>query len=158
MPTAGRRSRTPRLLWLLGAMTLVIGAGTLIGATGGTDASPSREDRMRKALRPTPHTVVYEVTGAGRTSPDISFRTDGVNTTERVEDARLPWRRKVTLTAGPAAAVAQVMAAGGDSDSVSCSVRVDGLVVDSKTSTGRYTNVSCSFVVPPGEPEEPGEK
>lgn len=137
---------------MIGTIALVAGVGALVGGTVGPGGTEDRAERRERDLRPTTHTVVYEVkgTGTGGKSPQIAFRTNGVNTDQRVENAPLPWRKKVTITAGPGAAVAQVMAAGGDADSVTCSVRVDGDVVDSRTSKGRFSNVSCSGVIQPG--------
>lgn len=150
MTKAGCRSRPRWLAWSLGAVALLLGVLALRGTADDPETSGSPDRQGRTHLGSIPHTVVYEVTAPKGRSPRISFRSDGINTTELVENARLPWRKKLTLTAGPAPAVAQVMATGGDSDNISCSVRVDGELVDSRTAKGPFTSVSCSGTIQPG--------
>ncbi|MFD2398133.1 MmpS family transport accessory protein [Prauserella oleivorans] len=96
------------------------------------------------------HQVVYEVTGKGR-SPEIRFVTDGVAATEVVSGQELPWSKEFTLEVGPGLGVVQVMASNtGESDSVSCAIKVDGVVVHQATAPGEFAAVSCSSVIRPG--------
>lgn len=149
MPTARDGFRPRWFLWSLGVLLIAIAGGAVIAVAGGPEG-PSPEERARQALQPTRHTVIYQVTSPDKTSGLITYRADGVNNDKSVDNAKLPWKKKVTITAGPGAAVAQVMAAGGKAGSVSCSIRVDGRIVVRQTAKGQFTDVSCSSVVQPG--------
>lgn len=149
MPLARPNFRSRWFLWSLGALLLATVGGAVTIAVAGGPETPSREELARQALTPKRHTVVYEVKSAGAKSERITYLTSGVNAGKSVENVKLPWRKTVTLTAGPGAAVAQVMAAGGQSGSISCSVRIDGKTVDKQTAKGAFTNVSCSSVIQP---------
>ncbi|WP_233823696.1 MmpS family transport accessory protein [Saccharothrix sp. S26] len=98
---------------------------------------------------PSGHVVVYEVTGPGGRSPEIRFTGEGVNSSEKVEAVDLPWRRELTIPAGPGLGVAQVMAANGQGESISCTITVDGHVVANNTADGEFTTVSCSNMITP---------
>jgi hypothetical protein len=98
---------------------------------------------------PTTHTVVYEVTGPGGRAPEIRFAVEGTNSIEKAEAVGLPWRKELTIPAGPGLAVAQVMATNGQGESISCTVTVDGHVVANNTAKGEYTTVSCSNMIAP---------
>jgi MmpS family membrane protein len=149
MPPARDGYRARWFLWSLGALLLAAAGAIVVVAVGGHD-DPSPEKQARQALQPTRHTVVYQVTSPGSRSALITYRADGVNNDKSVDNAKLPWKKEVAITAGPGAAVAQVMAAGGETGSVSCSILVDGRIVDRQTASGQFTDVSCSSVVQPG--------
>jgi hypothetical protein len=149
MPPARDGYRTRWFLWSLGALLLATAGGIVIVAVGDFE-DPSPAEQARQALQPTRHTVIYQVTSPGSTSTLITYRADGVNNDKSVDNAKLPWKKEVVITAGPGAAVAQVMAAGGKAGAVSCSIRVDGRIVDTRTAKGQFTDVSCSSVVQPG--------
>ncbi|MGX6748188.1 MmpS family transport accessory protein [Streptomyces xantholiticus] len=149
MPLARDGHRVRWFLWSLGALLLTTAGGAVIAAAGGPE-EPSPEERARQALQPTRHTVIYQVTSPGSTSALITYRANGINNDKSVDNVKLPWKEEVTITAGPGAAVAQVMAVGGKAGSVSCSIRIDGRVVDRQTAKGQFTDVSCSSVVQPG--------
>ncbi|MFE0325199.1 MmpS family transport accessory protein [Streptomyces sp. NPDC058960] len=141
----GRRRWVP---WLLGVTALAVtGAVVAAVSTAGARTSPTAQDQRRNPLAPTRHRVVYEVTGEGGKSPEITYATDGVNTTGKVDGVTLPWRKELDVTVGPGAAVAQVMAFNGQSSSISCSVSVDGHVVTERTAPGKYSSVSCSTII-----------
>jgi len=148
MPPARDGYRPRWFLWSIGVPLLAIAGGAVI-AVGGGPEDPSPEERARQALQPTRHAITYEVTSPGSASALITYRANGVNNDKSVDNAKLPWKQKVAITAGPGAAVAQVMAAGGKAGSVSCSIRIDGRLVVKQTAKG-FTDVSCSSVVQPG--------
>jgi hypothetical protein len=139
--------RTWWLPWLLGAAVVVIGVAIVIQVFG--DAEPSVQDQRRQALPHSTHTVVYEVTGAGK-SPEIRFVSDGSSGTDRVVGADMPWRKELSVTVGPTVGVVQVLAGNsGLSDSISCSIRVDGQLVNQQTTKGEFSSVSCSAPINP---------
>ncbi|WP_328399395.1 MmpS family protein [Streptomyces sp. NBC_00390] len=150
MAPARDAHRTRWFLWSLGALLLATAGGAAVIAAVGGPEDPSPEERARQALQPARHTVTYQVTSPGSTSALITYRADGVNNDKSVDNAKLPWKKQIAITAGPGAAVAQVMATGGKAGSVSCSIRIDGRIVDRQTAKGQFTDVSCSSVVQPG--------
>lgn len=147
-PARWLADRTWWLPWLLGVAVLVVGAGVVVHAVGGSDGPRTPQDQLRRQLPLTKHTVSYEVRGPSR-SPEIRYVTDGTNNTEKVAGVQLPWRREFTITVGPGPAIVQVLAANGQSDAISCSVSIDGHVVNQNTAPGQYSTVSCSGVVQP---------
>lgn len=150
-PVAGRAgwllARTRWVPWALGAVVLVISAFVVAGFI--EDATPQGTPTDLALPRST-HTVVYEVTGTGK-SPEIRFVSDGVATTKIVDGAKLPWREKVEVEVGPGPGIAQIMAAntGRDPNGISCSISIDGTVVHETTSRGVFSGVSCSAVIRP---------
>ncbi|GDY33167.1 MmpS family transport accessory protein [Gandjariella thermophila] len=140
--------RTWWLPWLLGIAVLVAGVGVIVTTLGGSDAPRTPQEQLRRQLPITKHTVSYEVRGPSK-SPEIRYVTDGTNNTEKVAGVPLPWRKEFTMTVGPGPAIVQVLAANGQSDAISCSVSIDGHVVNENTAPGQYATVSCSGVIQP---------
>lgn len=150
-PVTGRAgwllARTRWVPWALGAVVLVISAFVIASFTKDNTPQGTPTDL---ALPRSTHTVVYEVTGTGK-SPEIRFVSDGVATTKIVDDAKLPWREKVEVEVGPGPGIAQIMAAntGRDPNGISCSISIDGTVAHETTSRGMFSGVSCSAVIRP---------
>ncbi len=136
-PATGPHRRHTWRFGVAGLAAAAVLAGATLWVTAGGD----------RALVPSTHTVVYEVTGPGGRSPEIRFTTDGMNKTEKAEAVGLPWRRELTIPAGPGLNVAQVMATNGQGDSITCTITVDGHVVSSNTAKGEYSTVSCSNMI-----------
>lgn len=143
--------RTWWLPWLLGAAVLLVVVLFITGAFGGSKNQTTEQQMQNKkaALPSSTHTVVYEITGSGK-SPEIRYVVDGAATSEKVEKVDLPWRKELHITVGPNVGVAQILAANADADSISCTVTVDGQVVSQGVAPGQYSTVSCSAVVRPG--------
>ncbi|MBM7858331.1 MmpS family transport accessory protein [Lentzea nigeriaca] len=137
-PATGRGHRRAWRSATAGLAVVVIVAAAAWGITAG-DPAPV----------PTTHTVVYEVTGPGGRAPEIRFAVEGTNTVEKAEAVSLPWRKELTIPAGPGLAVAQVMATNGQGESITCTITVDGHVVANNTAKGEYTTVSCSNMIAP---------
>lgn len=136
-PTTGPRRRKGRLVLLA---AVVVTGGMVVLAVADEEDPPSA---------PLTHVVVYEVTGPGGKSPEIRFTGEGVNSSEEVQAVDLPWRRELTIPAGPGLGVAQVMAANGQGESISCTITVDGHVVANNTAKGEFATVSCSNMITP---------
>ncbi|MFE2757779.1 MmpS family transport accessory protein [Actinosynnema sp. NPDC059335] len=131
-----RRRKGP----LVALAAVVVTGGMVVRVVTDEEAPPSA---------PLTHVVVYEVTGPGGKSPEIRFTAEGVNSSEKVEAVDLPWRRELTIPAGPGLGVAQVMAANGQGESISCTITVDGHVVANNTAKGEFATVSCSNMITP---------
>ena len=149
-PSAARTvaERTWWVPWLLGIAAAVVAVLLLTGAFDGEPTPEERiQDRQAELVTST-HVVVYEVNGTGK-SPEIRYVVDGSAGTEKVEGVDLPWRKEVEITVGPGVGIAQLLAANGDGDSITCSVSVDGQVVNQGVARGPNSNVACSAVVRP---------
>ena len=103
-------------------------------------------ERLRSASEPV--TVTYEVTGTARQA-DITFE-DGDGGPSRVQGAVVPLQRttdggygsEVTMDRGQSFYIsAQNQDVGG---TVTCTVKVDGEVVKTSTSTGADTIATCT--------------
>ncbi|MGW4211624.1 MmpS family transport accessory protein [Lentzea sp. NPDC004789] len=137
-PPTGRGHRRAWWAAAAGLTAAAIAAATVFGLTD-NDPAPV----------PTTHTVVYEITGPGGRAPEIRFGVEGTNNVEKAEAVGLPWRKELTIPAGPGLTVAQVMATNGQGESISCTITVDGHVVANNTAKGEYTTVSCSNMITP---------
>jgi hypothetical protein len=83
--------------WVLGAAVVAVGAVTAIQVF---DSSPAPTGWSQAQLPSSTHDVVYEVTGKGK-APEIKYVIDGVNGSETVTNADLPWRKEFRLKVGP---------------------------------------------------------
>jgi len=150
-PSAGRRiaEKTWWLPWLLGIATLFVAVLVFTDTFGAGEPEPEEKIQERQSVLPTStHTVVYEVSGTGK-SPEIRYVVDGTGATDKVEGVDLPWRKEIQMTVGPGVGIAQLLAANGDAPSVSCSVTVDGQPVNQGVAPGQFANVACSAVIRP---------
>lgn len=151
-PPATRQSlaeRTWWVPWLLGVAVIVVGVALVVQYLDDSPRPRSVSEQRKQALPHSDHTVVYEVTGAGK-SPEIRFVNSGQGDADRTLGAALPWRKELTVSVGPTAGVVQVLAANsGQSDTISCSILVDGHVVNHQTATGAFSSVSCSAAINP---------
>ena len=132
--------------WVLGAAVVAVGAVTAIQVF---DSSPAPTGWSQAQLPSSTHDVVYEVTGKGK-APEIKYVIDGVNGSETVTNADLPWRKEFSLKVGPGLGVVQVAAANSNqAEGISCSVRVDGNILHQVTGRGEGSTLSCSSVIRP---------
>lgn len=138
--------RTWWMPWLIGAAVVTVGTVTAVEIFSG----PGTQAGWSSVHLPhSTHHVVYEVTGAGQ-SPEIKYVVDGVNGTETVDNADLPWRKEVTIDVGPGLGVVQVEAENNDGNTpIACSVRLDGNIVHQQSAPGGWSSVSCSSVIRP---------
>jgi hypothetical protein len=125
---------------------IVAGLAAVVAVVGAAVWVTTGED---PATVPVSHTIVYEITGPGGKSPEIRFAAEGPNNTGKTEAVSLPWRKELTIPAGPGLSVAQVMASNGQGESISCTITVDGHVVANNTAKGEYSTVSCSNMIAP---------
>lgn len=146
--TPARRwaTRSWWLPWVLAAAVIAVTAVMVVQFTGGSSGPTGWNDVHLPTSR---HHVTYEVTGQGK-SPELKYVIDGINGTETVNNADLPWHKEFDLEVGPGLGVVQVMATNnGDADTISCAVSVDGNVVHKATAKGQWASVACSSVIRP---------
>jgi hypothetical protein len=134
---------------LIGAAVIVAtlalaGCSSHAGSGGGVavdssspSASPSSAGR----------TVLYEVTGGG--TADISYFTlnNGQSGSESANGAALPWSKQLTIAKGGTFSFSSLtLTAIGDANTttISCDIKVDGVVKAQQTSTGAYSTVTCN--------------
>jgi hypothetical protein len=134
------------LPWALAASVVAVVAVMIVQFTGGKSGPATWGDVHLPTTR---HHVVYEVTGQGK-APELKYVIDGVNGTETVNDADLPWHKEFDLEVGPGLGVVQLLATNnGTAEAISCSVSVDGNVVHRTTASGQWASVACSSVIRP---------
>lgn len=114
-------------LWLCNA---------LLGSSGGssTPSSPRATDLPRNAL------VIYEVTGTARIV-GLTIENETGNT-EQLDDVRLPYKKTFSIKRGEFVYLSAQNQ--GESGSVTCTITVDGDVVETATSTGAFVIAGCS--------------
>lgn len=94
--------------------------------------------------KPSTHTVVYRVTGTSEGAYLITYSTSGAASMEQFSHAAFPWSKSYTFKGY---AVYQVMAQNfpNDPGTITCSIEVDGKVVQTATGDGPATIAHCVF-------------
>lgn len=100
----------------------------------GTIADPSKPIELTLA----PPTVVYEVVSDGSRAT-ITWIAPGTYNISQAVDAPLPWRKTFETDRSPENFNAQIM----NGSKVTCNIYVNGELLKTNTSTGRYSIVSC---------------
>lgn len=85
-----------------------------------------------------PPTVVYEVVGDGSRA-SITWIAPGTYNISQATDARLPWKMTFDTDESPENFNAQIM----NGSKVTCNIYVNGKLLKTNTSTGRYAVVGC---------------
>lgn len=130
-PPAPARKR-PVWPWIVGGIVLVIllsiGGCVAVFATVANDVT----DEVN---------VVLEVTGTG---DDVSITySAGESGSAQIEDARLPWRKELTVD-GVLKSVSLIATNGIESSGeITCKVTADGKVIAEQTSSGGFASASC---------------
>lgn len=101
---------------------------------GGSIADPSKKVQLSLA----PPTVTYEVIGDG-TRATITWVAPGTFDISQATDARLPWRMTFETESAYRNFNAQIMSGS----TVTCNIYVNGELLKTNTSTGRFSVVSC---------------
>lgn len=111
-----------------GCMALVVGAGNEVNKQANEE-----------------HVVVYRVAGTSSAASLITYTTSGAGTTEQFSNAALPWAKSFSIKG--LAPVYQVMAQNrsDQTGTVTCSIEVDGKVVDTATGDGASTIAHCTY-------------
>jgi hypothetical protein len=97
------------------------------------------------------HEVSYEVTGVGTNEADITVMTPDYGTSQS-NGAALPLKNKTGETGlrykfEDYHSVSLVAQNGNDSGSLTCTIKVDGHVLVTNTSSGAYAVVTCAGTV-----------
>lgn len=120
-------------------LTAVI-AGLAAGCGGSADTpSTQPSESLPSELRDTkPLTAIYEVDGPGKA--DMTYDT-GSGPSADDNDAKLPWRKEVTVRDRRSAGLLSVVAMSFDAKSpLTCRIVLDGEVIDEQTD---FPGVSC---------------
>lgn len=140
-PPEKQKKREISPLWLLAlvAACLVVGFA-LIGDSGssGTWTPPTS--------RPATVRLEYKITGTAK-QVDLTYNNAQGNT-EQLDNARVPWSKVYSYTQWPVGEFAYISAQNqGRSGSVKCQILVDGVELESATSSGEYVIATCSGTV-----------
>jgi hypothetical protein len=109
-------------------------------------ASSDSDGEARSIPTPFPtedvnYEVLYRVTGNGRLA-DVTYENRSGNA-EQVDDIEIPWQRGQRMEAGDFVYLS-VQSGDNASRTITCQIEVNGRVVESATSSGRYVIASCS--------------
>ncbi|MGP3631778.1 MmpS family transport accessory protein [Streptomyces sp. 24-1644] len=91
--------------------------------------------------------VTYEVLGEG--TADISYRGPGGDKATVVTNARLPWKKTVSVPLGASSIVNVTL--GEKGGTASCTLAVRGRHVQRATATGAFGRTTCSSELPAPE-------
>jgi hypothetical protein len=116
---------------------LVLGLGGCIAAVASIGNSVNNAVNSN-------HNVVYDVTGGG-TASNITYTSvdsNGSSGVQQESNVTLPWTKSVQGKG--TISVYSLSASTSTGPTISCKITIDGKEIVSKTSTGQYTNVSCT--------------
>lgn len=91
-------------------------------------------------------TVTYAVTGNGSRASTVTFNDPSGSGASIAQDtqASLPWTKTYTLRQADLAGLYTLSAQDDNGSSITCTITVDGKVIDTHTATGPYAIASCS--------------
>lgn len=87
------------------------------------------------------HLVEYRVDGTATKALQVSYSTQNFGISQDA-DAALPWAVELPMSGAYSVASMNAQNAGGGS--ITCTIKVDNVVVDTNTSNGQFAIVSCS--------------
>lgn len=132
-------------------MSVVYSAIFFIGAVAGNMSSfaptalPSASSLESAPATAAGGSVVYKVTGSGTATTITYLSADsGGAGQEQVTDEDLPWSKTVGIPADSGFSAYSLVAQNAGSGRITCSIEVNGKVLSTKTSKGKYSVVSCS--------------
>jgi hypothetical protein len=92
---------------------------------------------------PATSTLTYSVWGNGTMANSVTYSIpNGAFSQAQANGAPLPWKIDLPITGSNN--VYTVLAQAGDGNSISCTISINGTIVDQQTSTGDYSIVTCS--------------
>lgn len=124
-----------KLLLLLIAIVACLWIFSTIGGGGSSSPSvPRATSAPRNAL------VVYEITGTAR-RVDLTIENEGGNT-EQFDDAAVPYKKTFAVPRGQFVYISAQNQ--GETGTVKCTITVDGVVLETAESSGRFVIATCS--------------
>ena len=140
-----RPSKTGKVLGFL-----VLLAVLFVGWSWLSAAVDQRRNEIYQGLRPAATArplmvnVVYEVTGSGA-SADLTYENQTGNTEQRT--VPVPWKQTLTVPAGSFLYVSAQSADDG-TRTIGCTISVNGRVLETAESRGRFVIATCSGSAP----------
>ncbi|WP_194266025.1 MmpS family transport accessory protein [Arthrobacter yangruifuii] len=120
----------------LAATAVLFLAASLTGCGGGDEPADAQEPASEEVKT---HTIVYEVTSDGPTSPSVIVSGKvGANEDEQLTDVALPFTRELTDKNETEYESFYDLSATKDESatSITCKITIDDVVADEQTSTG----------------------
>jgi len=127
------------IIFALIAIVLCILINT-ISSGGGGGPRPTSRPRATSQPATTSFSVTYEVSGSA-SKVDLTYN-NAQNGTEQLGDKSIPWSKKYTMEFGDFMYISAQNQ--GETGSVTCKIKVDGVVVKQSTSSGAYVIATCS--------------
>ncbi|MGN6197907.1 MmpS family transport accessory protein [Humibacter sp.] len=126
------------------AVKAVSEAGNSITSTSSSSPSTSSDASSGKTVD-----VTYEVTSDAATAQSISYFTinNGQSGQEQANGAPLPWSKDLQLKQNGVldfSTMSLTAQAAQDATTITCTIKVNGVVKSTQTSTGSFAVVSCS--------------
>ena len=126
------------------AVKAVSDAGNSIASTSSSSPSTSSDTGTGKTVD-----VTYQVTSDSATAQSISYFTinNGQSGQEQANDAALPWSKDLQLKQNGVLdfnSMSLTAQAAQDATTITCTIKVNGVVKSTQTSTGSFAVVTCS--------------
>lgn len=121
-------------------ITLVVLVGGLFVVNWIQVESARVQQRVREGLEPTSYNVVYRVKGTAQLV-DVTMRNQTGNT-EQISNVKVPNAQEYTMERGDFVYISAQNQ--GETGSVTCEIEVNGVVVETATSTGEFVIATCS--------------
>lgn len=146
-----KKSKAPLVIGIIAAFVVVLVIGGALGGGGSTGNVANTPAGQQPAVQPPPAqppaaeqpaasdkiVVVYEVTGAGKAT-SITYNSDGVASTEQLQNVQLPWTKTIEMTKGKAFAATVLAQAGDGTTEIVAKITANGKVLKDAKSSGQY--------------------
>ena len=128
----------------VGLALAVLALGAL-GACGGPASSPSPSPSGGNAGS-SQFPLIFEVAGDG--AADITYASELGQPSTQISAAATPWTKTLQLSSGAAAAPAATVTARtsstGKNATITCRIKIAGMLVEAKTARGPHALAECS--------------
>ncbi|MFD9706222.1 MmpS family transport accessory protein [Lentzea sp. NPDC059081] len=152
-----KKSKAPLVIGIIAAFVVLLVIGAALGGGGTTGNVANTPAAQQPAVQPPAAqppaaeqpaasdkiTVVYEVTGAG-TATSITYNSDGVASTEQLQDVKLPWSKTIEMEKGKAFAAVLLAQAGAGTPEISAKITANGKPLKDGKSAGQYAVVNVT--------------
>jgi hypothetical protein len=134
-PPPTQPAKSNRDKWIIGVL-LIGGLIVYVAVTDDREGSGGTTDVPTSSS----HSLVYRVDGESRQA-SITYENESGDTSQETE-ATLPWEESFSVEEGSFAYVSAQR--GGAPGDITCTIELDGVVMESNTSSGEYSICTAS--------------